>query len=90
MAYPYTTHYFYQYYPSWDEFIYSAKQEYGEGKEDAIQKSIVWEDRKTILGINKEFGEQMGSSVTYYSVSYIDVVLESQRSKQQKQSSPKF
>ena len=82
--------YSYQYHPSWDEFIFNAKQEYGKGKEDAVQKSIMWNDGKTILGINEEFGEQLESPVNYYSVSYIDVELESQQSKQQRESSPKF
>lgn len=83
-------HYSYQYHPPWDEFIYNAKQEYGEGKEDVIQKSIVWVDGKTILAISEELGNQLEDLVYYYSVAYIDVELESQLSKQQKESSPKF
>jgi hypothetical protein len=82
--------YSYQYHPSWDEFISNAKQEYGTGKEDAVRKSIEWNDGKTILGIDEEFGEQFDHEVNYYSVSYIDVELESQQSKQQQESSPKF
>jgi hypothetical protein len=82
--------YNYDYHPSWEEFTFNTKQKYGKGKEDVIGKSIVWNDAKTMLEISEESGEQFDSYVSYYLVSYIDVEIKAQLSKNEKESSPEF
>jgi len=82
--------YSYRYMPSWDNFIYNAKQKYGRGEEDIIGKSIEWNDGKTILVIKEEFGEQFDRAVSYYSFSYTDVETASQIGRREQEISPKF
>lgn len=83
------------YHPSWDSFVYNAKQKYGEGIESL--DTIEWNDGKTTLIISRGMGEQFqppSYRITdygeYYRVSYIDNKLFSEMDKKEKEKTPKF
>ena len=65
------------YQPTWDSFIYNARQKYGKSVESFGK--IRWSDGKTILMIGKEYGDQLSSPSLgisdygeHYVVTYID------------------
>jgi len=83
------------YQPTWDSFIYNAKQKYGKGKE-AVDK-IRWNDGKTTLIIQREYGDQLSAPSLgisdygeHYVVTYIDNEIISRMDKKEKEEAPKF
>ncbi|OGX24809.1 MAG: hypothetical protein A2787_00775 [Omnitrophica WOR_2 bacterium RIFCSPHIGHO2_01_FULL_48_9] len=76
------------YKPGWDNFISKTIQKYGEGKK--LPNGIQWNDKETILIIEKENGKQWQNYGEHYMVTYLDNLLYSKMDKKSKEKSPDF
>lgn len=82
--------YDYRYTPVWDNFISNAKQKYKKSLLSETPNRIEWDDGKTILTISKKDGNQLDHYVEHYLVSYADVAILSEMSKNEKEQAPTF
>lgn len=83
----------YKFDPTWDNFIYNAKQKYGDGKENTITHKVKWDDGKTTLIIEEEFEPSRivaGLTDHFYITTYIDNEISRKVGQREQELSPQF